>query len=289
MNAKYVLAGVLLWSVLAGWIHLASRGAETGGPAPTGGAIAATRPAADTVTIAALPFADVSGEPGHGPMADAMGDVLMAHLSGVDGLRFVERDALDKVLAEHKLAGVLRPADQARLGKMVGAQFILTGSVTAVGDDLQITAHLLEVSSARVARSAKVRTRVDRIVTPSRRLAEELLGDLAGPLPELTAEQIDRSPQANLHFMRGLGYHFARMHAHAVSEMLKTLAIDSGHARARFWLGMAFFEQARPAHAKIEFGRFCKEFADHPLAPRARALLAKCRTGPSNPGGGGAG
>ena len=48
----------------------------------------------------------------------------------------------------------------------------------------------------------------------------------------MTQEQIDQSPQANLHFMQALGYYYAGMPEQATTEFLKTLAIDPAHAEA---------------------------------------------------------
>ena len=75
--------------------------------------------------------------------------------------------ALTKLLAEHELSATVSPADQVRLGRMAGAQLVLTGSVTAVGGKLQISAHLLDVATRRVAQSAKVTTEIDRLVQPT--------------------------------------------------------------------------------------------------------------------------
>ena len=111
---------------------------------------------------------------------------------------------------------------------------------------------------------------------PLDKLARELAGDLNLKLPELTPQQIDKSPEANLHFMRGLGYYYAKMPDEAVVEFMKVLAIDPSHARARYWNGMAYFDQGEFDHAKLEFARFLKQFGGHALAPRAKDLLGQC-------------
>jgi TolB-like protein len=228
------------------------------------------------IPIAALPFTNASGNPRYDPLAEAVGDMLMVHLSGVRGLAFVERRDLDKVLAEHERSVLVAPAEQVRLGRLVGAKFILTGSLTAVGDELQISAHLLEVATTRVARSAKAAGRADQLVEPMDKLARELVAGLNLRLPELTPAQIDKSPEASLHFMRGLGYSFAKMPDHAIAQFMKALAIDPNHARARFWNAKTYFDQAEYDHAKIELDRLLKQFPKHELAPQAQAMVAKC-------------
>jgi TolB-like protein len=231
-----------------------------------------------SITVAAIPFHLAAAKETYGPLAEAVGDLLVARLEAVEGLVFVDRAAIDKVLNEQKLALAASQADRVRVGKIVGARFVLAGSVVPAGDTFQITAHLLDVSTARVVRSAQVAARSDRLFEPLDKLARDLAGDLNLKLPELTPQQIDKSPEANLHFMRGLGYYYAKMPDEAVAEFMKVLAIDPSHARARFWNGMAYFDQGEYDHAKLEFARFLKQFDRHALAPRAKDFLAQCET-----------
>jgi TolB-like protein len=228
------------------------------------------------IPIAALPFANASGNPRYEPLAEAVGDMLMARLSGVRGLLFVERTALDKALAEHERSALMAPAEQVRLGQLVGAKFILTGSLTAVGDRLQLSAHLLEVATTRVARSAKAAGRTDRLVEPMDKLARELAAGLNLELRELTPAQIDKSPEASLHFMRGLGYHFAGMPDHAIAQFMKALAVRPDHARARYWNAKTYFDGGEYAHARIELSRFLREFPKHELVPEVKKMAAIC-------------
>lgn len=236
------------------------------------------------ITVAALPLHQASAKESYAPLAEAIADQLLARLSAVEGLVLVDRAAIDKVLAEQKLSLLESAADRTRLGRIVGARFVLTGSVTAVGDnEFQLSAHLLEVSTARVARSAKVVARCDQLTEPIDKLAQELADELNLMLPELTADQIDKSPQANLYFMRGLGYYFAKLPDNALVEFMKALAIEPSHARARFWNGMSYFEQGEYEHAKLEFARFLKQFDWHPLASRAKDMLGRCDSQSSPP------
>lgn len=235
------------------------------------------------ITVAAIPFNPASAKESYAPLAEAVGDMVVARLSAVDALVFVDRAAIDKVLKEQELSLLTSTADQTRLGRIVGAKFVLTGSVTAIGDEFQVNAHLLDVSTARVVRSAKATARSDRLMEPLDKLAQELVGELKLKLSDLTPDQIDKSPEANLHFMRGLGYYFAKLPDDAIVEFMKVLAIDPFHARARFWNGMAYFDLGEYDHAKLEFARFLKQFGQHQLAPRAKELLEQCEIQASKP------
>jgi TolB-like protein len=232
--------------------------------------------ASPPITVATLPFCQASAKEPYAPLAEAISDMVTVRLSAVQGIAIVDRAAIDKVLSEQKFSLSTSEADRARLGKIIGAKFLLTGSVTPVGDEFQINVHLMDVATARVVRSAKVTARSDRLVEPIDKLVRDLMGGLKLDIPELTPKQIDKSPAANLHFMRGLGYSFAKMPDEAIVEFMKVLAIEPFHARARFWNGMAYFDLGEYDHAKIEFARFLKQFGGHSLAPRAKEMLDRC-------------
>lgn len=238
-------------------------------------------------TVAALPFQNASGEERYAPLAAAVGDMLMARLSDAEGLVFVERTAIDKVLKEQAFSAQTGAAEQARVGRLVGARFVLVGSVTAAGNAIQIAAQLLEVASARVARSAKVTAQGDRLVQAVDDLARSLTEGLNLKLPVLAEAEIDKSPEASVHFMRGLGYYYAGMPEEAAVQFLKALAADPSHAEARYYSGMNYFDQAEYEHARIEFTRFLQQFGDHRLAGRAREMLRQCEAKLGHPTEGG--
>ena len=91
-----------------------------------------------SITVAAIPFHQASAKETYGPLAEAVGDLLVARLEAVEGLVFVNRAAIDKVLDEQKLSLAASPADRVRVGKIVGARYVLAGSVVPVGDTFQI-------------------------------------------------------------------------------------------------------------------------------------------------------
>ncbi len=228
-----------------------------------------------TTKVAVIPLTNASDDLRLTPIAEAIGDMLLVQLSRAETLTLVERAEIERVIREQALTNSTKTEQPLRLGKVVGAQFALSGSVLEVDGELLITAHLVDVASTRVVKSHKVRTRPDRLDRAVARLSGDLMRGLDVELPELTDEQFDKSPEANHLFMRGLGLHFARMPDQAIVYFLKTMAIDPQHARARFWCGITYSEAGETEHARIEMTRFVKQFPQHPLAPRAKQWLAE--------------
>ena len=132
------------------------------------------------------------------PRNDLCADLLAERLAGKFPL--VERKALGKLLAEQELAlhGFVRPEDAARVGKLVGARFLLTGRVFTLGDNTVIAARLVSVESGRlkgVSLSAPEPLPVERC---AERLADELGKHLARWQDELLAppEAAPAEPEA---------------------------------------------------------------------------------------------
>ena len=245
--------------------------------APAG---ASAKAGADKVVIAALPFTDASPDQQYGPLAEAMGDMLVSFLSQGENWVFVERSALGKVLKEQELslamAGMMDSPTKAKVGRLLGAKYLLTGGVTAVDGKLRINAHLFEVATARVARSEQGTGKVDELEAVVGDVARKLARNPELKLPKLRKDQVDKSPQANLHFMRGLGYYYSRMYDHAIVEFMRALNLKPDHARARYWNGRCYFDDKEYAHARIEFERFVRDFPKHPRAPQAKKSLGVC-------------
>ena len=273
MNANRSGRRIVLWSVvligMLGW-----GGVESTRPLANS-ALADDQPRVQEKTIAVIPLTNASDDQRLTPIVDAIADLLIVQLSRSDSLVLVDRAEIERVIREQALTNSIKTDQPLRLGKVVGAQFVLSGSVLEVDGELLITAHLVDVASTRVVKSHKVRARPDRLDRVVARLSSDLMRGLEIELPELTDEQIDKSPEANLHFMRGLGLHFARLPDEAIVCFLKTLAIEPQHARARFWCGIAYSEADEPEHARIELTRFVKQFPQHVLATRAKQWLAK--------------
>ena len=230
------------------------------------------------IVIAVLPFEHSSKDARYEPLAESMGEMIAAQLAELEELAFVERTELDRVLKEQELtlSGLPEPETKAQVGRLLGARYLLTGGVTVVDKKLKVNAHLFEVETTRVARSESAEGQVEKLLLVVHTVAQKLAKDLDLELPEIKEKEIDKSPVANLHFMRGLGYYYANMPDHAIAEFMKTLALQPDMARARYWNGVCYFDGKEYEHAKIEFDRFLKAFPKHELAPRAKEMLDVC-------------
>ena len=80
-------------------------------------------------------------------------------------LRPVEREALMKVLAEQELAlsGLVDQATAARVGRLLGARYILLGSATIAAGQMRINCRLVSVETAEIAWAGSARGSLDDV------------------------------------------------------------------------------------------------------------------------------
>jgi TolB-like protein len=109
-------------------------------------------------TIAVAYFDNNTGQAELDPLRKGLADMLITDLGNVTSLQIVERDKLNQVLTELKLAQskFIDPKTAQRLGKGLAAEFIMTGGYVVAGDSLRVDVRVIEVATGRVAASEKV-------------------------------------------------------------------------------------------------------------------------------------
>jgi len=235
--------------------------------------------AQDAKSIAVLPFRNSSGQADLDPVAEGLSDLIVVCGQSSAGVTFVERQAIKKILAEQKisLAGLADDKTKVQVGNLLGAKYIVTGGMVVVGDTLKINAHLFDVQTTRVVKSSESEGSLNELLETTQPLAADLMKGIGIELKPLDPSQIDKSPEANLHFMRGLGYYYGNLRNHAIAEFMKALALEPAHAQSRWWLAACYYDQKEWEHAAIEYRRFCKDFKEDPLEREAAKRLRQCR------------
>lgn len=129
--------------------------------APMGLGQAAEVPQGQPTAIAIWPFesqfAGINGGVDDGLLIrEVMADMLGAELGRFGNLRLVERQRLGDLLNEQRL-GSSELADEAtrlRLGRLIGARWLLFGNHLQIGDAWQFDIRVVDVESSRVVATA---------------------------------------------------------------------------------------------------------------------------------------
>lgn len=152
-------------------------------------AFAAPAPAPAAPAVAVLYFDFQGKKPELEVLRKGLAQMLISDLSSGTGYQLVERDRLEEVLAELKLgqSKKLDPASAAKVGKLLGAKYLVLGSYFELMDALRIDARVVEVETGKVIRSVGGHGLPDDFFALEQRLAQELGVILETQLPPASA------------------------------------------------------------------------------------------------------
>jgi TolB-like protein len=143
-------------------------------------------------TVAVLYF-DYSGkDPDLGVLKKGLAQMLISDLASLDGVRLVERDRLEEVLAELKLgaSGKVDQATAAKVGKLLGARYLVLGGYFDLMQQLRADARVVEVETGKVIDSTGAGGKQDDFIG----IEQKLSGELARILSTKTHATIKPSP-----------------------------------------------------------------------------------------------
>jgi TolB-like protein len=84
-------------------------------------------------------------------VGQTIAEIIRTELIGTEKFTVLERGALEKVLAEQELSmsGVADEQTAVRVGKLVGAKFVMVGSISKLGSNYILNSRLIDVESGR--------------------------------------------------------------------------------------------------------------------------------------------
>lgn len=195
--------------------------------------------AAAPVPIAVAYFDNTSGKPELEPLRKGLADMLITDLAASSDVVLVERARLEAVLAELRLqaSAWVDPASARRLGKGLGAAYLLTGAYLVAGRTLRLDVRVIDVETGVVALAVHDEGPVDDVLATERRLAESLLTGLGAKLTLIDKKRLGaggtRSLDAVRHYGRSLDAR-DRGDAEAEREALRAaLEADPEFARVK--------------------------------------------------------
>jgi adenylate cyclase len=98
-------------------------------------------PLPEELSIAVLPFTNISGDPEQEYFSDGLSEEIITALSKVDKMFVIARNST--------FAYKGKPANVQQIGKELGVRYVLEGSVRKAGGRVRITAQLVDASTGR--------------------------------------------------------------------------------------------------------------------------------------------
>src|SRR5437764_3115381 len=174
---------VSLWTAVLVWPTVGGLGGQAHGQD--------TRPA-----IAVFPF-DNGGSYGQDKdnfdaLQKGIAGLMISDLAAGAAVRVVERDELQKLLDEQNLgaAGRVDPQTAAKIGKLVGARYVVTGVFIDFYGDFRLDARLINVETSEIVKVESDRMQRDHLLDLIRTGAARLMKDTnLPPLPRQASDQ----------------------------------------------------------------------------------------------------
>jgi TolB-like protein len=168
------------------------------------GLLALPASAADKPTVAVLYFGYGGKTPEMEVLRKGLAQMMISDLSGFGTVRLVERDRLQEILDELNLAQSSKfdAATVAKVGKLLGAQYLVMGDYFDLLNNLRVDARVIEVQTGQIIRSLGARGSADEFFTLEQKLSQDInkvLEELVAKAPEPTpkpAPQPSGSPGA---------------------------------------------------------------------------------------------
>lgn len=112
--------------------------------------IAAKMTAKQKTTVAVVEFTDLQGNTTD--FGRFLAEELITRLMEAEKFRVIERQLLNKVITEQKLSltGVVDPASAKQLGKILGVEAIVVGTVTNLSQSVKVNARLISTETGEI-------------------------------------------------------------------------------------------------------------------------------------------
>ena len=224
-------AAVVLWFVRGG--PIGEHGEER---AQVANPIVATAP-----IVAVLPFVNQSGDPGQEYFSDGITEDLIAALGRFSSLRVVGRGTT--------FAYKGQAADPTRIGRELGARYVVEGSVRRAGDRIRVSVELTDARGGLHLWSERYEQNVADVFAVQDAIVQRLVGMLAVKVTQVEQERASAKPPADLaaydYVLRGrqlLARRTRAANAEARELFRRAIELDPRYAAADVGLGRAYID-----------------------------------------------
>jgi curli biogenesis system outer membrane secretion channel CsgG len=166
------------------------------------------QPAADRVrpaeeaprkTVAVLTFDNHSGQTRFDPLGKGLAAMMITDLTQVGSVQIVERERLQDLINEKKLqqTGYFDPATAVAVGRFAGAEYVVTGALSALEPTMRIDTRVIHVGTAEVVKAAHVVGTEDRFFELQQKLSDALIDGLELVLSPEEMQKLREQQEAN--------------------------------------------------------------------------------------------
>ena len=182
-------------------------------------------------SIAVLPFMNMSDDSGAGHFSDGLADTVLHKLAQIQTLRVVARNSSFQFRGQN--------VDIREVGNQLNVATILEGSVQAAGNQIRVTAQLIDVANGYHLWSGNFDRELDDVFAIQDEIAEEVVAALQVSLGDEDAARLARRDTDNVDAFREYSIALREMDEfsfesldRAVEHLDRALEIDPDYATA---------------------------------------------------------
>jgi len=210
---------------------------STGGAAQTGQLrTGEALPLPDKPSIAVLPFTNMSGDPEQEYFSDGITEDIITELSRFPSLFVIARNS------SFTFKG--KAVDVTEVGRRLGVEYVVEGSVRKAGARVRITAQLVEAASGRHIWAERYDRQLEDIFAVQDEVVEVVASNLGRSLRDTTFARVRARPLGGLsayeHLLRGRAAWWSGDFSDAFSHVERALEADPGYAAAHAWLALQY-------------------------------------------------
>ena len=216
--------------------RLRLEGTATSGDQPAG----LSRP--EKPSIAVLPFVNISGDPEQEYFSDGITDDIITGLSRFRELFVIARNSVFTYKG--------RPAKVQDIGRELGVQYIVEGSVRKAGNRVRVSGQLVDAMTGGHVWAERYDRALEDVFAMQDEITDTLVATLAGRLGVLGVDRAKRKPTESLtafdHVLhaRQLIYLYKQESIFKARELLeKAIVLDSDYATAHAWLAETYWTE----------------------------------------------
>jgi len=136
-------------------------------------------------TVAVVYFDYTGKDPELFGLKKGLASMMLSELSNVNEVRFVERERIQAILDELKLSSskAMDKKTAARMGKLLGARYLVMGTYFTMLKNMRIDARLIEVETGKIVKSVGATGKMDDFMSLVSQLTTKLEGALKALMP----------------------------------------------------------------------------------------------------------
>ena len=190
-------------------------------------------------SIAILPFTNMSGNPEQEYLSDGITDDIITELSRYRDLLVIARSSSFQFRD--------KSVDVKRVGRELGVEYLVEGSLRKVGDRLRITAQLIEADTGSHVWANRYDRTLEEVFAIQDELTQTIAATLVGQLAHSGAEKARRKPTENW-----AAYDYLLQAAHCIRQydtmrakllLKRAIELDPSYAHAHAILSYAYATQ----------------------------------------------